>query len=126
MTELANTLKTAFRVCNVEPLQGESLEKYYIDLCAVRKTEAIEGVNTVLDFCDAGEFCTILFTGHRGCGKSTELKRIKQRWETDYLVVYLEVDEESDINDIDYTDLYLIVIKQIEFALRKLNISNVV
>jgi energy-coupling factor transporter ATP-binding protein EcfA2 len=116
----AKNLKDAFRVCKVEPLSGEDLERYYVDLAPVRKTEAIEGVSTLLDFQEIGQFSTLLFTGHRGCGKSTELKRIQQRWEVDYRVIYLEANEETDVNDAEYTDLYLIVIKQVEFALREM------
>jgi energy-coupling factor transporter ATP-binding protein EcfA2 len=118
----ATTLKTAFQVCNLEELSGENL-RYYVDLAEVRKTEAIEGVNTILDFQEPGQFETVLFTGHRGCGKSTELKRIQNRWEQDYRVIYLEANEEIDINDSEYTDLYLVVIKQIEFALRELKLK---
>jgi energy-coupling factor transporter ATP-binding protein EcfA2 len=118
----ATTLKTAFQVCNLEELSGENL-RYYVDLAEVRKTEAIEGVNTILDFQEPGQFGTVLFTGHRGCGKSTELKRIQSRWEQDYRVIYLEANEEIDINDAEYTDLYLVVIKQIEFALRELKLK---
>ena len=84
----ADTLKTAFRICNLEPLQGEDLDRYYLDLSAVRNTSAIDGVNTDLDFQEVGQHGTILFTGHRGCGKSTELKRIKNRWKEDYWVIY--------------------------------------
>lgn len=116
----AKNLKDAFRICSVEPLSGEGLERYYVDLSAVRKTEAIESVNTLLDFQDPGEFKTLLFTGHRGCGKSTELKRIQRNWEAEFCVIYLEANEETDINDAEYTDLYLVVIKQVEQALREL------
>lgn len=119
----AKTLKEAFRLCDVEPLSGVGLERFYVDLAPVRKTEAIEGVNTILDFQEPGEFCTIVFTGHRGCGKSTELRRICDRWERDYRVIYLEANEETDINDAEYTDLYLIAIKQVEFELRQLGLS---
>ena len=70
-----------------------------------RKTEAIEGISTVLDFQEAGDFRTILFTGHRGCGKSTELQRIRRQWETDYKVIYLEANEETDINNAEYNRL---------------------
>lgn len=107
-------------MCKVEPLTGDALDWYYTDLSAVRKTEAIQGINTVLDFQEPGEYTNILFTGHRGCGKSTELKRVQKGWETDYRVIYLETDEETDINDADYTDIYLIVIKWVEFELRRL------
>ncbi|MEH2195613.1 MAG: P-loop NTPase fold protein [Nostoc sp.] len=119
----ANTLKAAFQVCNVEPLEGEEMERYYVDLSAVRKTSAIEEVSQILDFQEPTDFRTILFTGHRGCGKSTELKRIQKQWEKQYHVIYLEVNEETDINDARYTDLYLIVIKQVEFELRKLGLK---
>jgi energy-coupling factor transporter ATP-binding protein EcfA2 len=118
----ATTLKKAFQVCSLEELSGENL-RYYVDLASVRKTEAIEGVNTVLDFQEPGSFGTVLFTGHRGCGKSTELKRIQSRWEQDYRVIYLEANEEIDINDAEYTDLYLVVIKHIEFALREMKLK---
>jgi energy-coupling factor transporter ATP-binding protein EcfA2 len=119
----ANTLKSAFNACTLEPLEGLEIEKYYVDLSAVRKTSAVDGVSTILDFQEAANFSTILFTGHRGSGKSTELKRIQKIWEESYHVIYLEVNEETDINDANYTDLYLIVIKQVEFALRKLGLN---
>ncbi|MEH1874853.1 P-loop NTPase fold protein [Nostoc sp.] len=119
----ANTLKAAFQVCNVEPLEGVDMERYYVDLSAVRKTSAIEQVSQILDFQEPTDFRTILFTGHRGCGKSTELKRIQKQWEEQYHVIYLGVNEERDINDARYTDLYLIVIKQVEFELRKLGLK---
>lgn len=72
----ANTLKAAFRACDVAPLVGTDSQRYYVDLSGVRNTEAVQGINTRLDFLEPAEFCSILFTGHRGCGKSTELRRI--------------------------------------------------
>jgi energy-coupling factor transporter ATP-binding protein EcfA2 len=119
----ATTLKAAYRICPPEPLDGEGLDLYYVDLAEVRKSEAIAGVSTILDFQDAGEHSAILFTGHRGCGKSTELKRLQRQWAKDFLVIYLETNEETDINDARYVDLYLIVIKQVEYELRKLGLS---
>ncbi|MBC5794082.1 AAA family ATPase [Sphaerospermopsis sp. LEGE 00249] len=119
----ANTLKAAYNACSLEPLEGPDIEKYYVDLSAVRKSSAVKGVSTILDFQEAGNYTTILFTGHRGSGKSTELKRIQNIWEENYHVIYLEVNEETDINDANFTDLYLIVIKQVEFALRKLGLK---
>jgi len=119
----ATTLKTAYQLCNVEPLEGEDLDRYYVNLSGVRKTTAIASVNTRLDFQQAEKYTTILFTGHRGCGKSTELKRIQKEWEKYYRVIYLEVNEETDINDVGYTDFYLITIKQVEFEMRRLRLK---
>jgi len=119
----ANTLKAAFKAGDLAPLEPAEMERYYVDLAPVRKSSAVDSVSTILDFQEPGDNTTILFTGHRGCGKSTELKRIQQRWRDDYYVIYLEVNEETDINDVRYTDLYLIVIKQVEFELRKHGLS---
>ena len=71
-------------------------------------------------FLEPAKFCTILFTGHRGCGKSTELRRIEKQVQSDYYIVYLEADVELDINDAEYTDLYLLIIKKVADELYKL------
>ena len=118
----ATTLKAAFQACDLGSLKGEASQKYYVDLSAVRSGEAIRNVSTRLDFLDAGVFDTLLFTGHRGCGKSTELRRIQNQWEQDYRVIYLEADEELDVNDIEYTDLYLVIIKHVADDLTRLNL----
>jgi len=109
----ATTLRDAYRICVPDPLVGADIERYYVDLSSVRKTETIEKITTTLEFLEPTEFCTILFTGHRGCGKSTELRRIQKRLESEYYIVYLEADVELDINDTEYTDLYLLIIKKV-------------
>lgn len=55
-----------------------------------------------------------LFTGHRGCGKSTELLRLKNRLEGDgFYVVYFTADEDLDLNDLMFTDLLLSIARRI-------------
>ena len=112
LPDRAKTLKEAFQACDVGSLYGEA-NRYYVDLETVRSMEAIQNVSTRLDFLEMGQFETLLFTGHRGCGKSTELRRIQRKWETEYRVIYLEANEEVDLNDADYTDLYLVLIKRV-------------
>lgn len=116
----ATTLKEAFRACDVGPLVGRGVERYYVNLSEVRNTEAIQGISTRLDFLEPGEFSSILFTGHRGCGKSTELRRLQEDWQSKYQIIYLEADAELDINDAEYTDLYLVIIKKVADELYKL------
>ena len=122
MNNQAQDLKAAFRACDVIPLQGETMERYYVDLSAVRSKKAIAGVNARLTTLEPGEFTTILFTGHRGCGKSTELHRIEERWEEEYRVIYLEADTELDANDAEYTDLYLAIIRRVADELTELQL----
>lgn len=118
----AKTLKEAFQSCDVGPLQGETL-RYYEPLKEVRNSESIQSVSTRLDFLDPGQFDSLLFTGHRGCGKSTELRKLKQRWEQEYRIIYLEADEQLDIHDAEYTDLYLVLIKQVSDDLARLRLQ---
>jgi len=121
-TQPATDLRTAYRVCDVKPLEGDDLDRYYAQLGEVRKTEAMINISTMLDLQEEQEFSTILFTGHRGCGKSTELRLLERNWRSQYHVIYLETDEVTDINDVEYTDLYLLVAQYIEYEVRKLGI----
>jgi ABC-type phosphate transport system ATPase subunit len=116
----ATTLRDAYRICNPEPLMGADIDRYYVDLSSVRSTETVQNITTKLAFLEPQEFCTILFTGHRGCGKSTELKRIEKQLNSEYYIIYLEADVELDINDTEYTDLSLLIIKKVADELYKI------
>ena len=121
---LAKNLTDAYDVCDpVTALEGEALDFYYLPLLEARKTEAIIQVGQILQQQKPESFETILFTGHRGCGKSTELHRLEKQWQAQYLTIFLDVEEETDINDLIYIDIYLMVIRQVEVALRELKIS---
>ncbi|MGF1514185.1 MAG: ATP-binding protein [Elainellaceae cyanobacterium] len=115
-TSKAKTLKEAYRFCDVKPLTAQQMD-YYVPFEA--RQDAIVGVQSVLTVQEPGEFDSILFTGHVGCGKSSELNRIADHWQSEYLVVPLSVEDETDANDLEYTDLYLVIIKQVELAMRR-------
>ena len=51
----------------------------------------------------------ILFTGHRGIGKSTELRRLAQKLREQFLVVYFTVEDQVDLADINYHDILLVL-----------------
>ena len=61
-TGRATTLKQPFRVCNLGALTGADLDRYYVDLKAVRSREAIDSVSAQIDFLEPGEPAAILFT----------------------------------------------------------------
>jgi AAA ATPase domain len=69
---------------------------------------------------------TLLFAGHRGGGKSTELFRLQEalanppQGQEKFFVVYFEADKEDiDVNDIDFPDLLLAIVRQLGKALRE-------
>ncbi len=56
-----------------------------------------------------------LLAGHRGCGKSTELLLLKEKLEqAGHLVVYFDAALEIDMNDVDYADILLAMMRQLD------------
>ena len=65
-----------------------------------------------------------LLAGHRGCGKTTELLLIKQQLEqAGYFVVYFDSALEIDMNDVDYADILLSMMYQVESQVRQSNLK---
>jgi hypothetical protein len=61
-----------------------------------------------------------LLAGHRGCGKSTELLLLKDRLEKeDFFVVYFDAALEIDVNDVDYADILLAMMRQLDLQVRQ-------
>jgi hypothetical protein len=69
-----------------------------------------------------------LFTGLRGGGKTTELRRLQAALEgapegQRYFVSFLDADDSLDLDDADPTDLVLSVVRQLVFDLRALRVQ---
>lgn len=130
MSEPAKTLKSAYVECNPDaPLKAN--DDRYIDLANVRGedqafvTEITKAIIMSLPEGDAPSqsFYQQLVTGHRGCGKSTELLRLKARLEKQkLLVVYFDVENLLNLVDADYIDILLLIATQVEKQCRENNI----
>lgn len=109
---LAKTIKDVFNTANPTPLP--SGDPRYVDCTNVRGDEdAVEQLFRVITWSDQLR-TTQLFTGHRGCGKSTELLRLRQRLEdAGYTVVYFEADDVIDVEDIVYSDILVAIARQV-------------
>lgn len=124
---LAATLKDAYRACDLTPLMGK--DSRYFNLSKVRDNLALARVKQAIEDEDIElkrekRYGKILFTGHRGCGKSTELRQIQDYGASQgYQVIYIDAADEIDINDVQYTDLYLVIVKRVEEELRKLKLK---
>lgn len=119
----ATDLRSAYRASDVKPLEGDDLDRYYMQLGDARKSQALSNIKSKLDDQEVGEFETIWFTGHQGSGKSTELRKLERTWQNEYYVIYIKTEEVIDINDVEYTDLYLLAAQFLEDKLRKEKIS---
>ena len=103
-------------------------EKYYIDFSSVRGGKIIEDLKDNIAMWSPDEPTCQLFTGHIGCGKSTELWLLKQLLEAEgFHVVYFESDKDLEMGDLDVSDILLTIARQVSESLNtreKLNLDE--
>jgi len=93
-------------------------QKFYIDFSPVRGGKIIEELKDNITFFSPDEPTCALFTGHIGCGKSTELLRLKAELEEDgFHVVYFESSEDLEMADVDIGDVLLAIARRISQSL---------
>ena len=98
--------------------------KYYIDFSSVRGEKVIEDIKNRITFWSSDEPTCQLFTGHIGCGKTTELRRLKaELTNEDYHVVYFESDEDLEMTDVDVGDILLAIARRIDTSLKEAEIQ---
>lgn len=116
-----------YKACNPSKtiFVGDTQErKYYIDFSPVRGSKIIEELGRTITRLSPDEPTCQLFTGHIGCGKSTELLRLKHELDQQgFHVVYFESSQDLDMADIDITDILLAIARQVSDSLRQLKVS---
>lgn len=115
-----------FKACNpTSPLAYENPRdrQFYIDFSTVRGSDQIRELKrTILMLSE--ERTSQLFTGQVGCGKSTELRRLKAELEElGFLVVYFESSDYLDLSDLDVTDILLAISHQVSQTLEAVQIN---
>ena len=122
-------LSRFLKACNpTHPLDSGNNEdrSYYVDLSTVRGEKLIESMSRKIVRISPNESTCQLFTGHIGCGKSTELLRLKHELtEKKFHVAYFECDRQLELSDVDASDILLAIAGQISAGLEKENINIV-
>lgn len=96
--------------------------QYYINFSAVRPS-LTERLSRQIARSPNLPTCQ-LFTGHIGCGKSTELLRLKTELELQgFHVVYFEATEDLDMEDVDVTDIFLAIARHVSKSLEEIRIN---
>ncbi|MGH9850951.1 MAG: hypothetical protein ACREBD_14030, partial [Blastocatellia bacterium] len=97
----ATTLKNAIHVFNpLRPLSdSEELESFYVD----RGSDARSHFSLMLESSDLLEETPIklLFTGHKGSGKSTEMNKLCQELDDQFFIVKVRTGVRPDVNYFD-------------------------
>ena len=111
-----------FRTCNPSKtlnLSRAEEAQYYIDFAAVRGADLVRELKRTITLSGPEPTCQ-LFTGHIGCGKSTELSRLQRDLEAEgYQVVYFESTDDLDMGDVDISDILLAIAKQVSQTLEQ-------
>jgi nucleoside-triphosphatase THEP1 len=98
--------------------------QYYIDFSSVRGGKIITELERVIMLSSENQSCQ-LFTGHVGCGKSTELLRLKAELEQQrFHVVYFDSSQDMDMADVDITDILLAIAREVSQSLEAVKISR--
>ena len=104
-----STLEGILRVMRPDPLKGEDFERFFVQTDAARGTSPAH--NLTAFFRANGDKCQkVLFMGHEGSGKSTELFRFQQMAADTFEVIPLSISDETDILDLHSADIMLAVL----------------
>ena len=118
-------LNRLYRACNPAGtlrLDTEEGKKYYIDFSSTRGEKVVKKLANRILRLHPEQTCQ-LFTGHIGCGKSTELLRLKNYLEQqDFLVVYFDSSDELNMNDVEVSDILLAIASQTIAALEQASV----
>lgn len=107
-----------------DPTQPLRDRRYYIDFSAVRGTDVGQELERKIARLSRDRPTTQLFTGHIGCGKSTELFRLKNTLESqDFEVVYFESDRDLEMADVEISDILLSIAHNISEHLDQMGIT---
>lgn len=119
-------LERFYQACNPSrPLvMGNASDRqYYIDFTSVRGGKIIEALQRTITKISPDTRTCQLFTGHIGCGKSTELLRLKTELEQEkFHVVYFESTHVLEMVDLDVTDIFLAIVGQVSESLEAMNL----
>lgn len=120
-------LERFYQACNPSrPLMIENLDdrSYYIDFASVRGGKIIEALLRTITRISPNIPTCQLFTGHLGCGKSTELLRLKADLEAEnFHVVYFESTCVLEMVDIDVTDILLAIAGLVSKSMEAIKLS---
>ncbi|KPQ33198.1 MAG: AAA ATPase domain [Phormidium sp. OSCR] len=106
-------------------ISQEDDRQYYIDFTSVRGYDSISKLKHRIAVLRREQPSCSLFTGHIGCGKSTELHRLQAELEAErFCVVNFESDEDIDTADVDIVDVFLTIAKRVSAKLEEIAVPE--
>jgi hypothetical protein len=122
--DLRQFFQTANPARTLDPRNSNDC-KLYIDFSEVQGEQIIGEIKDLISFLQPDDPTCPLFTGHVGCGKSTELLRLRAELEQEgFHVVYFESTEDLEMANMDIGDVLLAMARRISQSLEKLRFKS--
>jgi hypothetical protein len=118
----AKDLEGIRRVCRPAPLAGKELESFFVETDMARDPHQ-QTRKRLIETLNSREDARILFYGHRGCGKSTELNKLLAEQKERFLPVTFSVHDQMSPTAICAEDLILIIAERVLNAAKKNNLK---
>ena len=108
----AKTLDDIRRLCTPAPLEGDELNDFFVETDAARDPHQ-KTRERLKQSLDCKEDARLLFYGHRGCGKSTELNKFLLEQGDRFLPVKFSVQSEMTASNVRAEDLMLVITERV-------------
>lgn len=121
----AEKLEDMLKVFKPFPLGEKNYDQFYVETSEARGADAAFRIIYRLENVDTMPI-RLLFMGHSGSGKTTELFRVQKKLSDKYQVVRFSIRDETDVMDLTYVDLIFIIMHNIIETLKrcKINVSE--
>ncbi|MCP4216286.1 MAG: hypothetical protein GY765_16680 [bacterium] len=109
---IAQTLDDFYFTLNIKPLNADNYDNYYVDTKKGRGKDPIAQLAKRFTI-QKHKNLKILLSGFRGCGKSTELYRLKRQLDDQFLIRIISVREKLDPNNLTVSEILLTVMRDL-------------
>lgn len=109
----ARSYEEMIRVFTPFPLDGENYKEFYVNTSEER---SMKNAGRAIVNCfkiDINPYMKVLFMGHKGCGKSTEIRNISEQLKDKYCIVNFSLAGEIELQGIEYVDVIFIIMEQL-------------
>lgn len=119
----AEVVRELIDVFDANPLSSsDKLEDFYVNASSARGENSAARLIYLMRN-SSRQDKKILFMGHTGCGKSTELFKVAEELSKDYVVVQYSLDEYVDFLSTSYIDVVFSILHNITAAAEQYNIE---
>lgn len=118
----AENMEDMLKVFKPDPLGELNYDEFYVDTCAARGNNA--AFNLIYRLKNAAPVpLKLLFMGHSGSGKSTELYKVERELSDIYQVIRFSISDEIDIMNLTYVDLIFTIMHTLIETLNRAKIK---